>query len=284
VTRIAILTPDQNYEEHWQPLADQYLALLGGDIAFPAWNSGADLSHFDLVLPLLTWGYQRTPTRWFKALDVWQAAGVRFANPIATLRWNTDKDYLFDLAAAGVAIVPTTESHSLRPDDLEGAAAAYDTEFLVIKPSISAGADGTYRMRVGNPIPFDVVEREMLIQPLISAVETEGEFSLFYFDGVFSHAILKRPANGDFRVQEQFGGRDVVIEAPSAARALALRAIAAAPALPTYARVDMVRADNGMFLIMELELIEPALFLNHAADGGRAFAAAVERLLSLTPK
>jgi hypothetical protein len=279
MTSLCILTPDPDYEENWQPLADQYRALLGDAIAFQSWNGGGDLSGYNLILPLLAWGYQRDPVGWFKALDAWESAGIRFANPIATLRWNTDKDYLFDLEAAGIAIVPTTESHCLSPQDLEDAGAAFGTDFLVIKPSISGGADGTYRLRRGNPIPFDVVEKEMLIQPLMTAIETEGEFSLFYFDGVFSHAILKKPASGDFRVQEQFGGREVSIEAPAAAKTLAIACIAASPAVPLYARVDMVRDDRGAFCLMELEVIEPSLFFEHAPDGGAVFAAAVRRLL-----
>jgi hypothetical protein len=279
MTGLCILTPDPDYEEHWQPFADDYRALLGADLTFRPWNDAGDLTRHDLVLPLLAWGYQRDAARWFRALDAWEAAGIRFANPIATLRWNTDKDYLFDLEAAGIAIVPTIESHSLSPRDIDEAAAAFGTDFLVIKPSISGGADGTYRLRRGNPIPFDAVEREMLIQPLMTAIESEGEFSLFYFDGVFSHAILKKPASGDFRVQEQFGGREVSIDAPVAAKALALACIAASPAVPLYARVDMIRDDVGTFRLMELEVIEPSLFLAHASDGGAAFATAVRRLL-----
>jgi hypothetical protein len=115
----------------------------------------------------------------------------------------------------------------------------------------------------------------MLIQPVMAGIHNPGEFSLFYFDGHFSHAILKRPAAGDFRVQDQFGGTDVAVDAPAEARALAAAALAACPLAPTYARVDMVGDADGVLHIMELELIEPALFLHHAPDGGAAFAAAI---------
>ena len=146
---------------------------------------------------------------------------------------------------------------------------------LIIKPAISGGAEGTYRLGPGDPVPDDVVGREMLIQPIMTAIVEEGEYSLFHFGGHFSHAILKRPAAGDFRVQEQFGGQEVTVNPPAAALALSHEALAAAPGPLLYARVDMVRDNSGTFRLMELELIEPSLFLNHAADGGAMFAAAV---------
>jgi hypothetical protein len=273
--KTAILTPDPDYEEHWQPVAAQYQALLGPGTEQRTWNDPGDLSGFDLILPLMAWGYQRAPARWFKALDAWEAAGLPFANPIATLRWNTNKDYLFDLDEAGVAIVPSRLAHRLTRDDLADARAAFGCETLVIKPTISGGADGTYRLGPNDPIPFDVLEREMLIQPLMSMIASEGEFSLFYFAGQFSHAILKIPETGDFRVQEQFGGREVSVAAPTAALALAQVALTVPPGPLTYARVDMVRGEGGGFFLMELELIEPSLFLDHADDGGAAFVAAV---------
>jgi hypothetical protein len=272
---ICILTPDPDYEEHWQPVAAHYCALLGPDTELRTWNDPGDLCGFDRIMPLMAWGYQREPARWFCALDEWEAAGLTFANPIATLRWNTNKDYLFDLEEAGLAIVPSQLTHRLTRDNLAEARAAFGVDTLVIKPTISGGADGTYRLGLNDPIPFDVLEREMLIQPLMPMIAREGEFSLFYFAGKFSHAILKTPEQGDFRVQEQFGGREVSVQAPAAGLNLAAAALEAAPGPLTYARVDMVRGEDGGFYLMELELIEPSLFLDHASDGGSAFVTAV---------
>lgn len=106
-------------------------------------------------------------------------------------------------------------------------------------------------------------------------VLAEGEYSLFLFGGRYSHAIVKRPAAGDFRVQPQFGGREEIWTASAAARSLAESALAAAPAATIYARVDMIGDGRGGLAIMELELIEPQLFLNFAPDSGAAFGAAV---------
>lgn len=272
---ICILTPDSHYEEDWQPVAERYRTLLGEKAALRTWNDTGDLSRFDLILPLMAWGYQRDPVHWFHLLDAWEAAGLCFANPVKTLRWNTNKTYLFDLEAAGATIVPSRLAHAVTRDEMAAACDAFGCKTLVIKPTISGGADGTYRLGANDPIPHDVLEREMLIQPMMPAIASEGEFSLFYFAGEYSHTILKIPDQGDFRVQEQFGGREVTVAPPAAALTLASAALAIAPGPLTYARVDMVRGEGGEFCLMELELIEPSLFLDHADDGGAAFAAAV---------
>ncbi len=275
MSEICILTPYPGYKENWRDDAEGFKAILGDALTFRPWTDPGDLASFALTLPLLAWGYQRDPSRWYRALDQWEAAGFRFANPIATLRWNTDKDYLLDLEAAGVAIVPTIETHALTSIALEEARLAFDCETLVVKPAISGGADRTFRLAPGDPVPFDVLEREMLIQPIMPAIAEEGEYSLFHFGGRLSHAILKSPAAGDFRVQSQFGGQERAVTPPADALALAEAALSAAPAPPLYARSDMVRAPDGSMRLMELELIEPSLFFGFAADKGRGFADAV---------
>jgi glutathione synthase/RimK-type ligase-like ATP-grasp enzyme len=116
----------------------------------------------------------------------------------------------------------------------------------------------------------------MIIQPLIEEIGRTGEFSLMLFDGEYSHSVVKRPRAGDFRVQEYHGGTTLPCEVPpSGAVRLAKAALAAAPAKATYARVDIVPDDEGTLRIMELELIEPALFLDHAPEGGAAFSRSI---------
>src|SRR3569832_2867896 len=111
----------------------------------------------------------------------------------------------------------------------------------------------------------------MIVQPLIEEIALTGEFSLMLFDGEYSHAVVKRPAAGDFRVQEYHGGVTLPCSSPPpGAIELAKAALAAAPARATYARVDIVPDDQGLLRIMELELIEPSLFLDHAPAGGAA--------------
>lgn len=279
-TRIAILCPIPEYEEDWSHIKADYVRLLGDDTTFIDWTQVDDLSAYDLVTPLLAWGYQRDCPCWFALLDRLEQEGVNISNPVRILRWNSDKSYLSEMAAAGIATVPTQMAEELDDAALADARAAFGTETLVIKPPISGGADGTFRLRPGDPVPLSVHGRRMMIQPYLSNIADEGEYSLFYFADQFSHAIIKHPAKGDFRVQDQFGGYEEATEAPTAAQDLAVAALTAASTLTqtgalAYARVDMLRDSDGQFRLMELELIEPSLFLRFAPDKGQAFAQAL---------
>lgn len=276
--RVAILVPAPDYYENWHPAFARKAAALtaaGLVVEQRPWTDPGDLAGFDLILPLFAWGYQRDVVCWYTLLDRLEAEALPVANPVPVLRWNSDKAYLSELGAKGVAVVPTVEVAALDDAALADARAALGAEEIVIKPAISGGADGTHRIAPGDAIPADALGQRRLVQPLMPGILTEGEYSLFFFAGKFSHAIVKRPASGDFRVQEQFGGRETPWDASEAARRLAAAALAAAPAPPVYARVDMVGDAAGTLHIMELELIEPSLFLHHAPDKGAAFGHAV---------
>jgi hypothetical protein len=285
--KIAILTPAPGYYEDWSVPKADYARLLGDDAAFISWTEPGDLTTFDLILPLIAWGYQRDCPRWFALLD--QLEHLPVSNPARILRWNSDKAYLIDLESEGVAIVPTAIRESMNDGALEFAREIFGTGRLVVKPPISGGADGTYLLGPSDALPAEVLGQRMLIQPFLPAISEEGELSLFYFAGHYSHAISKHPAEGDFRVQEQFGGEERSIDAPAEAKALAEAALAATNRLHgcgplTYARVDVLRDEDGTFRLMELELIEPSLFLMHAPDSGAMFAAAVLAELSRRAK
>ena len=276
--RVAILVPAPDYEEKWQPaFARKAVALTAAGLLVEqrVWTDPGDLEGHELILPLFAWGYQRDVGRWYDLLDRIESEALPVANPVPVLRLNSDKAYLTDLAAKGVAVVPTVEVAALDAAALADARKALGVEEVVIKPAISGGADGTHRVAADGSIPDDALGQRRLVQPLMPGILTEGEFSLFFFGGRFSHAIVKRPAAGDFRVQEQFGGRETAWEANDAARTLAAMALAAVPVPPVYARVDMVGDAAGRLHVMELELIEPSLFLHHAPDNGAAFAQAV---------
>jgi len=276
--RVAILVPAPDYFEKWQPAFARKAAALtaaGLVVEQRPWTDPGDLMGYDLILPLFAWGYQRDVSRWYALLDRLEAEALPVANPVPVLRWNSDKAYLAELGAKGVAVVPTVEIATLDDMALAAARAQLGAEEVVIKPAISGGADGTHRIARGDAIPADAQGQRRLVQPLMPGILTEGEYSFFFFAGKFSHAIVKRPASGDFRVQEQYGGRETPWDANEAACQLAAAALAAAPAPPVYARVDMVNDAAGKLRIMELELIEPSLFLHHAPDKGAAFGHAV---------
>jgi glutathione synthase/RimK-type ligase-like ATP-grasp enzyme len=157
---------------------------------------------------------------------------------------------------------------------LEAARADFG-DALVIKPPVSASADGTYRLFAGDAIPTDALGRAMMVQPYLASIANEGEYSVMMFGGAFSHCIVKRPKAGDFRVQPHLGGSEQPCTPPDNAIELASAALAAAPADAAYARVDLVRLADGKLAIIELELIEPALWLQHTVDDGASFASAI---------
>lgn len=285
--RLAFLSPVPEYEEDWSHIKADYVRLFGEHTAFVDWTQADDLSEFDLVTPLLAWGYPRDTGKWFALLDRMEAEGLNVANPVKVLRWNSDKTYLAELDTAGIPTVPTRMSDALDQNALDEARKAFGCNTLVIKPPISGGADGTFRLSSADTVPASVAGKRMMIQPYMEGIAAEGEYSLFYFGGTFSHSIIKRPAAGDFRVQDQFGGYEEATDPPGGADALAQSALAATARITAsetlaYARVDMLRDWEGQFRIMELELIEPSLFLRFAADGGAACAKAL--LASAKPR
>lgn len=275
--RAAILVPAPDYPEEWDWAYEVEAAVLlraGFSVEARAWTEPGDLEGFDLIMPLVAWGYHQDPPRWHALLDHLEANHLPTLNPVPLLRWNSDKRYLAELGGKGIATIPTRLVESLDDAALNAARAEYGDE-LVIKPPVSASAEGTHRLGPNDPIPKDALGRAMLVQPFFRAVADEGEYSVMLFGGRFSHAIVKRPKAGDYRVQPHLGGTEIPCAAPDRAIELAHAALSAAPVEAAYARVDMVRDNDGSLAIMELELIEPALWLQHAPDGGKSFSGAI---------
>ena len=279
--RIAVLVPDPDYPEPWTWAFDveaDALKAAGCEVDPIAWTKTEDVNGYDLVMPLVAWGYHLDYDRWLKLLDRAEAEHWPMINPPALLRWNSDKAYLAELADRGVSTVPTLAVEACCDADLEEARRRFDSHWLVIKPPVSASASGTHRLGPNDDLPADCVRKPMIVQPLIEEIARTGEFSLMLFAGELSHAVVKRPKSGDFRVQPHYGGVTLPTTAPTGAERLAKQALAAAPAKATYARVDIVPDDEGTLRIMELELIEPALFLDYAPDGGASFTRSILNL------
>jgi glutathione synthase/RimK-type ligase-like ATP-grasp enzyme len=277
--RVAILVPDRDYPEPWgwsyDPEAEA-LAGAGATVEPVIWTEAGDLSGFDLVLPLLVWGYHLDYARWLGLVDRAESEQWRIVNAPELLRWNGDKAYLAELADVGVSTVPTLAVESCCDADLEEARRRFGSDWLVVKPPVSASATGAHRLGPNDDLPADSRGLPMIVQPLIEEIARTGEFSLMLFDGEYSHAVVKRPKAGDFRVQEHYGGVTLPCASPpEGAVQLAQAALEAAPAAAAYARVDIVPDDQGTLRIMELELIEPSLFLEHAPDDGAAFTRSI---------
>jgi glutathione synthase/RimK-type ligase-like ATP-grasp enzyme len=263
------------------------LAALDIELQVRVWNDpGVDWARHDAVLVRTIWDYFEHYDAFLAWLDRLERAGVPVINPVALMRWNSDKRYLAQLESLGVPTIPTR----LAPRDaLPAALAAFRGQDVVVKPCVSGGAWRTVRGTAGAPA-FERAVSELpsgdyLLQPFVQAIVDDGEWSLLFFGGEFSHAIVKRPAAGDYRVQEQYGGRTDAVEPDVATLAAARHVLATCTALglgdATYARVDGVVVD-GRFLLMELELIEPSLFLAGRPEAAercaRAIAARLEPL------
>jgi hypothetical protein len=275
LTRIALATysklPTLNDDDR---LLIPALAALGVTAVPAVWDSDAVCwDEFQGVLIRSSWDYHLRPLEFLDWIARLERGGVGVWNPGALLRWNHHKRYLRDLAARGVATVPTRWLARGEPADLRALLADAGWRDVVIKPAVSASAFGTWRSSTATASRDQSRLEELLsagdvmVQPLLSEVGDAGEWSLVFLGGSFSHAVLKRPAAGDYRVQWEFGGSAVSAVPPEGVQADAGRVIAAAPGDPLYARVDGVERD-GRLVLMELELIEPHLFLGW--DNGAA--------------
>ena len=280
MARIALLTPAAHnpYVRIWGPAFERLTAALSGaglDVVSMEWPRAAE-AEVDAVLPLLAWGYHQDATDWLAMLDTLEAKGVKALNPAAILRWNTTKTYLADLEAAGVPVVPTVFADRVDEAVIESARAELGGGTLVVKPQVSGGSHETVKLEPGEALVGGPSGAAM-IQPFLPSVSGEGEISLLHFDGVFSHAVGKVARAGDFRVQPQFGSTIGPITPPPGALDVAQAVLAAAPGRLTYCRVDLIRHPDGTLRVMELEAIEPDLFLEHAPEAGAVFAAAVRQ-------
>lgn len=288
MTQIAVLTPDpadKTYVGRWPEVLERLKATLegsGATVVPTPWTDHVEeasgLAAHDLILPVIAWGYHRDHGRWLKACATWSGAALAVGNPAEVLRWNSDKTYLARLANKGVPIPPTRWTDQVKQDQIEAAFAETGAPVLIVKPTVSAGAFRTLRLTPGEALS-DAPEGAAMIQPYLKSIETEGETSLLFFGGRFSHAVNKRPVAGDFRIQVQFGGLYTAVTPDAAAMALAEQVLAAIDEPLLYARIDLACDDVGRWVLMEAELIEPDFYLDHDPANGAGFADAVKARL-----
>jgi glutathione synthase/RimK-type ligase-like ATP-grasp enzyme len=247
------------------------------------WDSATRWADAGMVVIRATWDYYLRAEEFLAWIDRLEADGAQVWNPPAVLRWNSDKRYLDDLAGKGVRTVPTRR---VARGDLQRLARILDEqgwEDVVVKPAVSAGAHATFRATRGEaPSQQDAFElllqdSDVLVQPYVPAVQ-RGEWSFVFIDGAFTHAVVKKPARGDFRVQEKHGGTLARGEPSRAMVDEATAILERAGHGLLYGRVDAV-VEDGSLTLMELEVLEPELFFRFDGDAAAKFAAAVGRRL-----
>jgi glutathione synthase/RimK-type ligase-like ATP-grasp enzyme len=262
------------------------MAELGWQTEMVPWRSNVDWNDYDLIYICTPWDYQNDVAGFFEVLERIEASSAKLVNSIDLVHWNLEKDYLRDLEKRGAAIVPSLFHDHFDPGDIAGWFATHGTDRVVVKPLVGANAD--HITVLTSPVAADVIaelhgtyaSRPFFVQPFMDRVLSEGEFSTFFFNGEYSHAILKKPEEGDFRTQEEHGADIRSVEAPQDLVDTAHDVVALVEPLPVYVRADFVRGDDERFLVMELELIEPSLYLRYdpgsAMRFARALAAAVD--------
>jgi glutathione synthase/RimK-type ligase-like ATP-grasp enzyme len=261
------------------PLLLDALNRRGVETEIVPWGPGTDWAAADLVVVRTPWDY--TPRReeflaWAESVE----AVTALANPAHVMRWNTHKGYLAELAETGVPVVPTRllQAGSAAPDAAWFAQAG---EEIVVKPAVSVGAIGAMRASADDEsLVAHVADllrtQDVLVQPYVASVADRGETSLLFAEGVLSHAVRKVPEPGDYRVHEQYGGVNTVHQPGPDELAVAEAALAACPGPCLYARVDLVRGEDGP-VVMEVELTEPSLYLVEVPSAAETYAEAILR-------
>ncbi|MFW6201756.1 MAG: ATP-grasp domain-containing protein [Gemmatimonadota bacterium] len=296
------------HREHPRATGDDRLALsrtvalCGWTVHEVPWNdTTVSWGGYCGVIVRSTWDYHRAPEAFLAWTERVEAAGTPLWNPASVIRWNADKRYLADLEGAGVPIVPTEWVARGQDVELRRILQRRGWTRAVVKPSVGATSYRTVRVRANDAgaharlLAAILEDGDALVQPYLDQVCREGEWSFVFFDDgegslTFSHAVMKRPKEGDFRVQHQFGGS--VRTAVPPPRLLAQVRDAAsvvselAPGPLLYARLDGVVGDGryggeGTFLLMEAELIEPMLFFGYARESTSRFARAVAACMEM---
>lgn len=262
------------------------LRELGINTTICIWDDPAiNWQAFDALIIRCPWDYHEKLPAFLAWLDYLRDLRIRVINDLDTLQWNLNKKYLFELSQQQLPVIP---SWCLSPSDQRTLPELMDllaTQELVVKPVQSAGAWRTLRVnrdnleQVNRDFSAWRCEQEFLVQPFMPEIMQEGEWSLIFFQGEYSHALIKRAKAGDFRVQSDHGGTVHAIDAPAAMQAQALQILQAVKRMPCYARVDGVVCD-GQFMLMELELLEPELFLELDPQAPQRFAQAIVATLS----
>ena len=266
------------------PLVVGPLRRLGHEAEFVPWQAAVDWRKFDGVVIRTTWDYQDHLPAFLRVLQEIETQ-TRLANPLEIVKWNADKKiYLQDIEKRGGRIIPTIWSdRKIHYRQIREWFEQLDTAEIVIKPTVGANAQHTFRLRRrkidGEALSKIFDNRSYMVQPFMRGIVDEGEFSLFYFNGEYSHTILKTPKAGDFRVQEEHGGLIQSIKPSTDLSATGAKIIKCISPTSLYARVDFVRTEAGEFLVVELELIEPSMYLRQADHAPQMFAEAIDRWL-----
>lgn len=262
---------------------DNYLRLAlearGDQVTEIAWDIPTDWSQFNVVIIRTTWDYSARLQEFLEVLKKIEASGAKLLNPLELVEWNARKSYLRQLQEKGIPTIPTIFHQGVSKGFLLDAFEVFNSETLVVKPVVGAGSARTHVVTKDvateelTRIQEEIGDDDVMVQPFIAEITSQGELSLHFFGGKLSHSIRKTPKQGDFRVQEEFGGLIELITPPSETVELAHRVMSCLSEVPLYARVDLV-TNGKQWMLIELELIEPALYFRMDPQSPQRFLSA----------
>ncbi|MEJ5994259.1 hypothetical protein WG904_07490 [Pedobacter sp. Du54] len=271
---IALVTYNDNGAYHNQPVENEddilinYLRVKGLTTEKAVWNNpSVEWESYDVVVLKSPWDYFNLIDDFYQWLKNLENKKVKLINPIATIKWNADKHYLQDIENSGLKITPCIFFESGNNVNLNEYFIKFNVDKLIIKPAVSGGSKNTFKVNkdnievVNNQLHSLLAVESFIVQPFLKEIEEDGEWSLIFFGGKFSHALMKKAKPGDFRVQNVFGGTIHPQVPPIHLIEKAQEYVDQFAKECLYARVDGVIV-NEQFLLMELELIEPFLFLD----------------------
>jgi glutathione synthase/RimK-type ligase-like ATP-grasp enzyme len=260
------------------------LESLGTRVDAVCWDDSAvDWVAYGAVVLRSTWDYHLRFAEFHAWIDRMEAERVRLWNRPAIVRWNTDKSYFGRLSHPTLSPAPTEILQRGSSVDLAALLGARGWDEAVMKPAISADGFSTERTspaQAGSDQPVldaMLARADVVMQKLVPEIRTNGEISLMFFGGAFSHAVRKRPKAGEFRVQERLGGIIVRTDPPPALIDDARNLLETWAPGTLYARVDVVDTVER-FVLMEVELAEPSLYFEHDPPSALAFARAIQRI------
>ena len=246
---------------------------LGYTLELCLWNDFAVYAaRYAAVLPLFVWDYfdGDNPRLFLKQITA-AAKQTCLLNPLSVIGYNGDKRYLDELQSHGAPVIPSVTLDTVTRDAALAAAKQFGADTLVIKPQIGAGAwrQALWPIEAPFPAAHDLPPGRAILQPFLPSVQDEGEYSFLYFEGEFSHAVNKRPKDGDYRIQSSYGGTERPYAPSEVELNIAQEVLSYLPERPVYARVDLLRGLDGELKLIELEMIEPYLYLAFAnGEGG----------------
>jgi hypothetical protein len=263
------------------------MQALGWQIEAVPWRtSDGNWDQFDAVYIGTPWDYPEDPDQFLSVLESIDKSNAILINDLELVRWSLSKTYLRDLEAKGAAIVPSLWYDDMTPRVLEQAFDKHATDRIIVKPIVSTNATHTFLLTQEQAIHKQhelrtiFRNRPFVVQPFIDNIQCEGEFSLFYFNREFSHATRKVPKKEDFRVQEEYGAEVLSIVPEPALLETGAKIIQLVDPTPAYARADFVRGPDRRFLVMELEMIEPSMYLRMDSNAPQRFAAAIDNYVA----